>query len=59
MEVFWWIIAGIVCVALGAWINTAISGTWVLGAVIGLIVWLIAVCIRTGAVGDFFIFFID
>lgn len=48
MELFWWIIGGIVCVAVGANIG-ALWAAWLLGALIGLAVWLIAVCIRVGA----------
>lgn len=48
MELFGWIIAGIVCIAIGANIG-AIWTAWVLGALIGLVVWLVAVCIRVGA----------
>lgn len=48
MELFWWIIGGIVCVAIGANIG-AIWSAWFLGALIGLVVCLVAACIRIGA----------
>lgn len=51
MEFFWWMVALAAMVALGSWIATAFSASWLLGAFIALIVWIIAGAIRLGA-GD-------
>lgn len=48
MELFWWILAAVVLIAGGAWISNALAFGWVIGAVIGLIVWLVALMIRSG-----------
>ncbi len=59
MEFFWWMVALAVMVALGAWIATAFSASWVAGALIALIVWIVAGLIRLGSADDVpFIFFI-
>lgn len=57
MEVFWWVISGIAIVVIGMVISSALAFSWSTGAIIGLIVWLIAICIRLGALDEIFFMF--
>lgn len=60
MELFWWFLAAVVLIGGGAWISSALAFGWLIGAGIGLLIWLIALMIRSGAFdGMFFLFLGD